>query len=170
MNLLGNFTPSVNTRVFWASQILAAFATPFPTLINTWSLDPKNPFFRIFAAGVGGIQTVNSFATTFQFFNSGASAGDPITCVWGKDTPYLDGGTVSFPFCYLFGSDIISVHSQYAGACLIIGGATLSVENGFISRWTNLADSVKLTTGSIGAFSDSDTKSEVFHGVLQQQW
>jgi hypothetical protein len=166
-----NFSSSVNTRQFFQTLQIPFGLVP-GSFNSTFQLDPNCPFFRIFA-GFAGDFSNNGYITSFQFQLAGTPCGGVTYQCWGPDDYDISPGpnpTSGLLITSFLGNDQIIIHSQYAGACSLIGGAYGDGSAGFISRWTALADQVKITTTPCAPASTVNLNSEVMHGVIQAPW
>jgi hypothetical protein len=134
---------------------------------DIFQVDPQCPFFYIFAMGGQGTATTGAgFQTKFDFFNGGT----PITSTvigWGNATVVNAAG---IPFVELIttpNDGIAYFIDAVSGTCSGVNPGTLFYQ-GFIKRWTALADQITVTTAALAAATESSYG--VVHGVLQQPW
>jgi hypothetical protein len=169
-----DYSNSANSRIQRANLQVPSGSASVPPFQSTFGLDGNCPFFRIFAGFLTTGDDGNAFCSTFTFTNGGTVIGSPLSFVWGFDATYNTSTNGSDPTSGLnivpfFGDDNIIVHSQYAGICGLIGFASGQNDaNGFISRWTALADKLQVSTAPVGTFTQASANYELFHGVLQQ--
>lgn len=154
-------------KIFLANTALAAGAVISSDDIG---VDAQCPFFYIFA--MGGASTASAgpaFQTTFSFFNGGT----PTTSIevgWGNQAT-LNAGPKSFVSVLTTPNDGIGYfHDPVSMTCAAVNPGTLDLQ-GFVKRWTCLADLVRIQTILYGAdFDFTDTPFQYVHGVLQQPW
>lgn len=176
MNLGGiDYSASVNSRQFVGNSQIPINGS-FTTFSNTYALDPKQPYFRVFAGIIPGTAVTSDlqgFASQYAFTLGGVPSGTgSINVAWGTDTTY-NGGLTPCPFSglnvfFLNTLDLLVAHSQYAYGCIGVSGYESTA--GFSMRWTALADQVVITTSVIGAPYVPTVATEICHGVLQQPW
>jgi hypothetical protein len=131
---------------------------------HTQPLDPNCPFFYLFAAG--GTGTDLGFYTTFEFSNGGSVCTSKLLA-WGNSAA-LDAGRQSTVNVLTTQNDgYIYFHDIIGGACTIV--APLEDQQGTLTRWTALADSVKITTVAVNTVTPA-LPYGVVTGIIQQPW
>jgi len=163
-----------NAGAVLTRQLFDTFVIPTATsyvagqvlLQTNYQVDPNCPFFYIFA--VDGANTgALAFNTEFEFSNGG-SILTRVSTAWGHGAALDD---VSQPARL---SVITTPNDGYVYAHDPIGGTCPQVSpgddvNGFVKRWSALADKVRVTTTAINTVTTSVT-STLFHGLIQQPW
>lgn len=134
---------------------------------DTFSVDPNCPFFYIFALGGAATATDGpAFKTTHSFFNGGTSLCDIVTA-WGNQAT-LNAGPETFVSILTTPNDGIGyIHDPVSDTCSAVNPGTLD-QQGFIKRWTALADTCVVSTVLYGDFDFTDDPGQYCHGVLQQ--
>jgi hypothetical protein len=172
-SILTKFSDSANTRFLIGNFQMAANAASFKPYSHTFGVDSNCPFYRIFAGRVGPDNS-NAYSTTFDFRRGGTTIAKQ-SILWGDDAQYnattgkgVVAGLSITPF--LGGvADLFITHSQFAAACNVTGADTSSNAQGFICRWTAIADTIVLTSQYNGpAFIPIANPIEFYHGVVQQ--
>lgn len=135
---------------------------------DVFQVDPQCPFFYLFAmGGQGDASDGDAFQTQFDFTNGGS----PICSIvngWGNQAT-LNAAGIPFVSVLTTPNDGIGYFIDViSGTCSSVSPATLFWQ-GFIKRWTALADQITVTTTALDA-SDSGSPYGVVHGILQQPW
>ncbi len=136
---------------------------------STFQIDPRCPFFYIFAmGGQADASTGAAFTTKHSFSNGGTSLTD-VTTAWGNQAT-LNAGPETFISILTTPNDGIGyIHDPVSGTCSAVNPGTLDQE-GFIKRWTALADTLTVITTLYADFDFTETPGQYAHGVLQQPW
>lgn len=134
---------------------------------DQFAIDPRCPFFYIFA--LGGQATASegpAFVTTHSLTNGGTPVTEIVTA-WGNQAT-LNGGPQTFVSILTTPNDGIGyIHDPVSGTCSAVNPGTLDQE-GFIKRWTALADGCTIKTVLYGDFDFTDSAAQFCHGILQQ--
>lgn len=141
---------------------------------DTFAVDPTNPFFLIYAGWASNGTIPASFFTTHTFTNGGSVVSSIIT-PWGEGTA-LDNSAIVGNGCSVnvvcnVNDGIMNIHDPLFGACAYINNGVSDV-NGFVKRWSSLADKVVVSTSLVvdTAYDFDISPINIIHGILQQPW
>lgn len=165
------FLPAVNSRKLFSSYLIPENGDlpPIPWLVATdiFNIDPSSPFFYIFAAGCAGNGVALPTATLFQFMNGGSVVNQE-TLYWGTAAQLDEPTILPSQACInlMIESPAVQMHDTISQTCAYPNSG--NGEQGMITRWSALADSVSVSSTIL--YNTSEGGYTLIHGVLQQPW
>jgi hypothetical protein len=167
---------SYNSAAVLTRQLQHVFRVPPTALAGgtvldriTVQTDAQCPFFYIFAIGTQSTATAGPAIKTKYEFSNGGSPLTQVEVGWGNQST-LNSGVETFLSVLTTPNDGIAYfHDPVSVTCSAVNPGNLD-EQGFVKRWTCLADQIVITSVLYADFDFTALPMQLAHGILQQPW